>query len=645
MRDSRDRDATHAEYLRTRPARYRGYARVSRYLTMRDGVRIAIDICLPRGLDATTKVPTILRQTRYFRRHQVHPLMAGVLGEAVVDPMNAPMRALFTSRGYAWVDVDARGSGASFGERPCPWYLEGEVADGAEIAQWIVSQPWSNGRIGSTGVSYEGTTADFLATTRHPAVKAIAPRFSLFDVYADVAFPGGLHSSYFTSAWEQSNAALDRNVPGEMVARVYSLQAHAMGDVRVLEQDSLPHRFARFVDAEGTQAFLKRAASWALGGVAPVDDDPGGEELARALASHSENFNVHEGAVHMTFRDDSPPNSPIAGRTSDDFSPHTYADRIDAAVLSYGGWNDGAYAGGAIKRFAAIGERAHLLVGPWIHGGLLDLDPDASGRRATFDHAAELLRFFDTHLVPELEGRHRQPKIRYYLQGEGAWREASSWPPPGTAAMELHLGAGRKLSSVPGTGLDVHAVDLTTRAGVRSRWRTLLCPFMHADGRGRSKDGWLVYEGAPLEEDLEITGSPVLCLSVASTAPDGAIIAYLEDVDAGGNGRLFTEGELRTIHQTALVEQPIPRVEVTYRRRDRLVLEPGQPALHAIELLPAAMRLRRGHRLRLILGGADLDHFTTPAAAGPVEWRIDLARSRLLLPVSGAAARPARRTL
>ena len=71
-----------------------------------------------------------------------------------------------------WVDVDARGSGASFGDLPCPWYLAGEVADGAEIVEWIVSQPWSNGLVGSTGVSYEGTTADFVATTQHPAMAA-----------------------------------------------------------------------------------------------------------------------------------------------------------------------------------------------------------------------------------------------------------------------------------------------------------------------------------------------------------------------------------------------------------------------------------------------------------------------------------------
>jgi len=51
--------------------RYRGFERTSRYLTMRDGVRIAVDICLPRGLAAGERVSAMVRQTRYFQRFQL----------------------------------------------------------------------------------------------------------------------------------------------------------------------------------------------------------------------------------------------------------------------------------------------------------------------------------------------------------------------------------------------------------------------------------------------------------------------------------------------------------------------------------------------------------------------------------------------
>jgi len=591
---------------------------------MRDGTRIAIDVCLPRGI-SHDKVPTIVRQTRYFRRFDVPPVLSAVLDQATLDPMNAPMRTLFTSRGYAWVDVDARGSGASFGERPCPWWLEGEVKDGAEIVDWIVRQPWSNGRVGSTGVSYDGTTAEFLAITGHPAVKAIAPRFALFDVYADVAFLGGLHNAWFTHAWESANAALDRNVPGEMIATVYMLQAHGMLDPRI----------ALRLDRPAVRALLSRFFTRALSGVAPVDG--GRAELVEALRTHAENYNVHDGAVDVVFRDDSPKNSPLPGSTSDDFSPHRYVDRLgDVAVLGYGGFFDGAYGRALVERHRAhtdAGKDSSMLLGPWIHGGQLDLDPDAPGRRTVFDHSAELLRFFDRHLATDVPRTDAPPRVRYYMMGEGRWRSATEWPPQGTRAVGLSFRTDGRLTSTPQTAPVTATLATDVGAGKRSRHRTLLCPFLVADGRGRSPVGYAVFETAPLEADVEVVGNPVLALTADSNVSDHALVAYLEDVDRHGNARVITEGALRTLHRTELVAQgdAPPRVRATYLRADAQTA----PASHALELLPVAMRLRRGHRLRLVLGAADVDHFTTPKGPSTITLRIDAEKTRLWLPVLG----------
>ncbi len=630
MQPSRDADPSHVAYLAARPRLYRGIERRSLYLKMRDGVRIAVDVCLPKG-HRGEPLPTILRQTRYFRRFAVHPLLRRALSENTLDPMNAPMRALLTSRGYAWVDVDARGSGASFGERPCPWYLDGEVADGKEIVEWICKQPWSNGRVGSTGVSYDGTTADFLATTGHPAVKAIAPRFSLFDVYTDVAFPGGLHHSYFTAAWEKANGALDRNVPGEMVALIYMLQAHG----------ALPPELAHAIDRPLSNAALARVLTFGLGGVAPVDADSAERDLHAALATHCENYSVHEGAVHMTFRDDSPPNSPISGQTSDYFSPHAYVQRMqNVAVLSYGGWFDAGYAGAAVKRhhaLSALGGDSSLLIGPWVHGGQLDLDPDAPGRAARFDHATELLRFFDLHLFATPPcASDRVARVRYYSMGQGRWCASEQWPPPDVSPVELCFSEGRRLAPAPAReGSDTFEVDLSVSSGKRTRWRTLLCPFLQADGVGRSKSGYLEYDSDVLDRDLDLTGHPVLVLELAASQPDFAMIVYLEDVTESGDARILSEGQLRSIHKSRLGTSAakLPQAFSSFCRKDAQSLAPEQAANHVIELLPLAMRIRRGHRLRLTLGGADVDHFTTPPSDGPLRWQIQLPGSRLLLPV------------
>jgi len=510
----------------------------------------------------------------------------------------------------------------------------GRGRDGAEVVDFIVRQPWSNGLVGSTGVSYDGTTAEFLATLRHPAVVAIAPRFSLFDVYADVAFSGGLHQSWFTEAWERANAALDRNAPGEFVALVLSFALHGSANARAAIPGSLPNLVARTSDRPDVQRWAKKALTWALGGVPPVDEDRDGAVLAQALASHGKNWNVDEGAAHITFRDDSPPNAPLAGFTIEAFSPHTYARELgDVAVLSYGGWFDSGYASAAAKRHRALsGGRNELLLGPWVHGGALVMDPDGTGK-AVFDHSAELLRFFDRHLVPD-RSRHEVTTrpVRYFVMGSGQWRSSGRWPPEGTRSVALHVAEDHRLCAAAAGGVDVHEVDPRTGAGRRSRWRTLVSPFLHADGAGRSSTGLLTYETQPLHRDLEVAGHPVLVLRLSSSTPDGAIFAYLDDVDSEGSPRLVTEGQLRTIHRTTLREDGgLARVDVSFLRRDALTASAFEPVTHVIELLPLALLFRRGHRIRLSLAGADVDHFRTPAAE-PTVWKVDRAGSRLLLP-------------
>jgi hypothetical protein len=640
---SRDADPSHPppDALRAR-APFRGFVRTSRYLAMRDGTRLAIDVCLPRGLGAGARVPTIVRSTRYFRRFQLANGLRGRLPEAVVDPLNAPLRALFTAHGYAWVDVDARGSGASFGFRPCPWWIDGEVKDGAELVDWIVAQPWSNGRVGSTGVSYDGTTAEFLAQTRHPAVRAVAPRFSLFDTYADIAFPGGVHLAWFTEKWAAANAALDRNEPQGFIGTVLGLRATGAEDPRVAVPGTLPHALVSAFGAPPVQRALGAFLGAALAGVARVDDDPDGRTLREAIASHANNYSVHEGALRVTFREDHPPSSPLPEGAVDTFSPHTYLDDLRAsgtAFLSQSGWFDGAYANAAIKRHRALtagSDAPHeLSIGPWIHGGMFDLDPDAPAREAAFDHGAELLGFFDAHLrerTADTDARPPRPRARYFLMGEGRWKGADEFPPRGVRTRVAHLGedgALRDEAAGATSGLDELIVDPRAGVGRRTRWETLLSPLVHADGP-RVPKGALAYVGARLDRDLEITGSPVLVLRLAAWPADASVFAYLSVITPEGTERTPTEGCLRTLHGTRLDEaSPFPRVIASFRREDARALSEGEFATHAIELQPTALLVRAGSRLKLSITGADVDHFRGPIAK---RLRVDRAGSRLLLP-------------
>src|SRR5258708_2892476 len=113
------------------PQRYKGYLEPkykefeqrSLYLTMRDGVKIAVDIVLPKPLAADERLPAIMNMTRYWRSHQ-----------------GDKPGTWFPSHGYAHVLVDARGTGASFGIWRAP-FSQDEIKDYGEVVNWIVKQP------------------------------------------------------------------------------------------------------------------------------------------------------------------------------------------------------------------------------------------------------------------------------------------------------------------------------------------------------------------------------------------------------------------------------------------------------------------------------------------------------------------------
>jgi putative CocE/NonD family hydrolase len=189
------------------PQRYPGYVEPkykefevhSYYVPMRDGVKIAIDVVLPKGLPAGEKVPTVMNMTRYWRAKQ-----------------GDKPGTWFPSHGYAHVLVDARGTGASFGIWRAP-FSQDEVKDYGEVVNWIVAQHWSNGKVGAFGNSYEGNTALWLAATMNPAVKAVIPRHFEFDEFNETPYPGGILTDWMIKAWNEGNRQLDNNAGVRLV--------------------------------------------------------------------------------------------------------------------------------------------------------------------------------------------------------------------------------------------------------------------------------------------------------------------------------------------------------------------------------------------------------------------------------------------
>ena len=378
----------------------------------------------------------------------------------------------------------------------------------------------------------------------------------------------------------------------------------------------------------------------------PVDDDEERARLREAVTAHAANGDLRRMLAGIEDRDDASPLMP--GITLDAISPHArLVDlcRAEAPLYLMTGWQDVAFIQGSVNLFHNLpAGRARLTIGPWDHGGLWNISHAALKRRPRFDFAYEARRFFDAHLKGRDTGIDDEAPVHYFTMVEERWKQAPAWPPPGLATRTLHLGPERGLATTwpeDASAFDEHVVDPETGSGDRSRWDSLInlkkrrIRYSHRKQRDRKL---LLYESAPLEADLEVTGHPVAHLHLSSTTTDGNVFVYLEDVDRLGRVRYVTEGLLRLRHR-ALTDAPGPYEMLGPQRRcleaDARPLEAGEIAELIIPLLPTSYLFLEGHRIRVALSGADRDHFAQHPAEIPT-WKVyrdEAHPSRIELPV------------
>jgi len=548
------------------------------YVTVRDGTRIAIYVFLPKERGETEKLPTVLIMTPYIS--VIEPRSA--LIDRMMGPLVKPPG--ISAYGYATVKMDARGSGASYGVRHSI-FMPDLVRDASDVVDWIIRQPWSNGKVGATGISAVGLTSIWLATAKHQAVKAIAPRFTAFDVFYDV-HPGGLVANRFVRDIDRKMRLMDSN-------RLW----------------------------KAPESALARAFMWfRVKGVQPVDEDPDGLMLAEAVQQHSRNemFSADIGSVE--YRDDQLPSSSLKA-TLDTQSPFSHVDQLMVSgipIYAFAGWYDAAFGRSMIhlhKNVPTPGSK--LTIGPWSHGGGFYCSPVIDEPRKTdFDQTAELVRFFDYHLKGIDNGIASEPPIHYFTIGEERWKSTDVWPLPDIQMLRYYFAPNQSLSvkAFQTEETDVYKVDFEAGTGVNSRFGKHLTgnsseryPERHHGG-----DKLLIYTSAPLENEAEITGHSIITLFVQSTASDGAFFVYLEDVGPDGTVFSVTEGILRARHRRTSPDPP-PYWRTgpnrTFNRADALPLVPGEVTELVFDLLPVSYHFEKGHAIRVALSGADKDNF------------------------------------
>jgi len=550
------------------------------HIEMRDGVKIAIDVWLPEGVRDGARVPTLMRMTRYWRAQDV------VGADQDVTKQSGYGRAeMVNGVGYAYVTVDARGTGASFGTRE---YVmpQNEVKDYGEVADWIAGQSWSNGRVGSFGVSYDGTTAEMIAVNGSPAVRAVAPLYPDFNSYDHLVYPGNVFLNFFTDAWGHMVLMMDQN-------DICGLQG-VEGDA--CDQLKLQVR-----------------------GVKPVDADVDGSLLRAAVAEHASNVRVADATRAIEFRDDpfgsGPPN--VAQLSM----PSYHLEELAASGVAYFsrvGWLDAATVNGALSRFNSLPNRQRVVIGALSHGGGRDTDPfhpvDAGPDPTADTQFANLIEFFDTFLE-EGGSAAMGSEVHYVTLGSGEWHTTATWPPAGFDDTAFYFASGGGLSQTePGAaGADKYAIDFTATTGRQTRWHTQMGggDVIYPD-RAEEDTKLLTFTSEPMTRDMEITGHPLVTLFVRSTATDGAFFVYLEDVAPDGRVTYITEGQLRAIsRKLADIEPPYHHYGPyrTFTREDAEELVPGEVAELSFDLWATSALIREGHRIRVAIAGSDDGNF------------------------------------
>ncbi|WP_129645678.1 CocE/NonD family hydrolase [Peristeroidobacter agariperforans] len=461
----------------------------------------------------------------------------------LVNPLERLNLMPLLNHGYVLAAVDTRGRGASFGARR-GFQDRTEARDAYEMTEWFASQPWSTGAIGVAGCSYLGGTTWHAATMMAPHLKAIAPGCTDFDKYGFVS-RGGITAQFNTRPEN----------PGQDFGQ----------------------------------------------GVAPVQSDADGKQAQAAIAEHAKGTPMAELWAGMRYRDDVSPLLKVPfWRES---SVATYAKEIERSgvgIFIWGNWLDeGSFE--ATLAYNNLDNPRKLWMGEWGHCEVGD-----------FPMATEFLRFFDHFLKKVDNGWQREAPIYYRTVNAPAgneWSSTDKWPLANARNQTLHIG-GTASPGVPGqltnkadntATADKFVVNYDPKCSGKVDLYFLMWPC------GVDQHG-LGYTTPPLTADAHIAGHPVVDLWISSTTHDADVFVYLEDVAPDGTVSIVTHGRLRASHRG---EQPAPYrnyMGLPYHRGERAdaqPLVPGKPARLRLDLLPTSTIVKAGHRVRLIVAGAD----------------------------------------
>lgn len=483
-------------------------------------------------------------------------------------------------RGYAVVIQDVRGRYASAGLFD-PYKNEGK--DGFDTIEWAASQRWSDGRVGTFGLSYPGAVQWLAAVENPPHLKAMVPAMT-FSRPETFFYSGGVWDlSWITWTWFNI-------LPEE-------LRRRGMTQPRTDEQV---------------------AAAWEANGTGWLQYRP-----LNQLGIFK------DGAPWYYEWLDHPPADPwwnwadLSGR---------YA-RTRAAVLNLSGWYDEGYGPvGAIENFRGLlaarrgkALKTQLVIGPWPHGvggiGRTKAGEREMGDSAALDYDELVLGWMDRYVKEIQNGVDSLPRVRAFLMGANSWITASRWPIPLSGPVSFYLGEGDSISPYgrltrtrPRTAESFSILQSDPR-------RPLVDPYGDASGahdyaRLQGRDDILSFETAPLDSALDAIGSISADIYLSVTNRDTDLWVRILDVAPDGTAYNLMHPGLSLLRASARNNTLNPQLLVP----DRIYRLQLSRMLTGNRFLP-------GHRIRIQVSTAFFPWFAHNLHTGYSDITADVMES------------------
>jgi len=521
-------------------------------IPMRDYVALRADILRPKG---DGKFPVLVYRTPYGK-------------QSALKSYTTFRHAV--ERGYAVVVQDVRGRYASDGEfRP----YQNEGNDGYDTIEWAARQPWSDGSVGTFGLSYPGAVQWLAAVENPPHLKAMVPAMT-FSTPQNFFYAGGTWDmSWIEWIWDYiaPDARSKKNLPGPKTHNQAIAAWPRVGPkmLQVLPLNQLEE----------------------LRGVAPY---------------------YYEWLSH-----------PVDDSWWDWCELRNKYERAHAAVLNLSAWYDDNYGpegatsnfSGLVKtRVGANDRRTHLLIGPWTHGveetAITKAGEREFGPAAAINYDEVVLRWMDRYVRDIDNGVDREKPVRYFVMGDNQWREADAWPP--AAKPTPFYFAGSETTHRGSLRPDTPPENDLAPPFISDPAKPVTNPFessgAHDYREFAKREDVLTFDSEPLEKEIEVTGPIQVKIFLSCNCRD--LDLWVRLLDVAPEGTAFN-----------LMSPGLDVQRISYRDlgKGRQLLMPDEIYEVRLENLITSNVFQKGHRIRTQISASFFSNFSRNLQTGGLE--------------------------